>query len=329
MKKLLAVLVLVSVLCVSGAAMAGEKLTVYTSMKESLIGALKEAFVKNNPGIDFDYYSAGAGKLMAKIAAERESGKMTVDVLWHSEVPDFYQLKKEGVLEPYVSPEAKFVESPVKEPEGFFTPARNGTLAITYNTRFIKTPPTSWQDLLKPEFKGAFGVANPALSGTAYGSVAALVKTFGWEFFENCKKNEAKMGQGSGQVVDDTAMGDLLACIGVDYITTDKVKKGATLGFVYPKEVIMLPSPVAIIKGTPNLAAAKKFVDFLLSKEAQQIIADSGTLPVRADVQLPKDTLLPNPHDAVQRAIVLDFASMSATKEETIKKFTEILRPGK
>ena len=55
MKKLLAVLVLVSVLCVSGAAMAGEKLTVYTSMKESLIGALKEAFVKNNPGIDFDY----------------------------------------------------------------------------------------------------------------------------------------------------------------------------------------------------------------------------------------------------------------------------------
>ena len=50
---------------------------------------------------------------------------------------------------------------------------------------------------------------------------------------------------------------------------------------------------------------------------------------MRADVQLPKDTLLPNPHDAVQRAIVLDFASMSATKEETIKKFTEILRPGK
>ena len=139
MKKLLAVLVLVSLLAISGAAWAGEKLTVYTSMKESLIGALKDAFVKNNAGIEFDYYSAGAGKLMAKIAAERESGKMTVDVLWHSEVPDFYQLKKEGILEPYVSPEAKFVESPVKEPEGFFTPVRNGTLAITYNTRFIKT----------------------------------------------------------------------------------------------------------------------------------------------------------------------------------------------
>ena len=71
-------------------AAAGEKLMVYTSMKESLIGSLRDAFVKKHPDIAFDYYSVGAGKLMAKIAAERQSGKMTVDVLWHSEVPDFY-----------------------------------------------------------------------------------------------------------------------------------------------------------------------------------------------------------------------------------------------
>lgn len=328
MKRILALAVLVSVFALSGAALAAEKLTVYTSMKESLIGELKDAFVALHPDVTFDYYSAGAGKLMAKIAAERESGKMTVDVLWHSEVPDFYQLKSEGVLEPYISPEAKFVESPVVEPEGYFTPARNGTLAITYNTRFVKDAPKEWKDLLTPDFKDAFGVANPALSGTAYGSVVALSQTFGWDFFEEAKKNGAKIGQGSGQVVDDTAMGDLLACIGVDYITTDKISKGATLGFVYPKEVIMLPSPVAIMKGTENLAAAKKFVDFLLSKEGQQIIANAGTLPVRSDVTLPADTLLPSPHDAVQRAIVLDFANMSASKEETIKKFTDILRPG-
>ena len=331
MKKFFTATLLALVLLFFGTtgAWANGKLTVYTSMKESLIGALKDAFLKDNPGFEFDYYSAGAGKLMAKIAAERESGKLTVDVLWHSEVPDFYQLKKEGVLEPYVSPEAKHVESPVVELEGYFTPVRNGILAIAYNTRFIKTPPASWKDLLKPEFKDAFGIANPALSGTAYGSVAALSQIFGWEFFEACHDNAARIGQGAGQVVDDTAMGDLLACIGVDYITTDKIRKGATLGFVYPEEIIMLPSPVAIMKGTPNLDAAKKFVDFLLSKEAQTIIAASGTLPVRADVELPADTLLPNPHDAVQRAIKLDFETLSVSKEETIKKFTEILRPSK
>ena len=55
-----------------GSATAAEKLTLYTSMKESLIGALRDEFVKQNPDINFDYYSAGAGKLMAKIAAERD-----------------------------------------------------------------------------------------------------------------------------------------------------------------------------------------------------------------------------------------------------------------
>ncbi|HWT77949.1 MAG TPA: hypothetical protein VN648_04025, partial [Candidatus Methylomirabilis sp.] len=53
------------------------------------------------------------------------------DILWHSEVPDFYQLKKEGVWEKYASPEAKAVESTVKDPDGFFTPARLGTASPT------------------------------------------------------------------------------------------------------------------------------------------------------------------------------------------------------
>ncbi len=99
MKKFISViLVLVFVLGAVSFASAAERLMVYTSMKESLIGKLRDAFAKKYPGIAFDYYSAGAGKLMAKIAAERQSGKMTVDVLWHSEVPDFYQLKKEGIF---------------------------------------------------------------------------------------------------------------------------------------------------------------------------------------------------------------------------------------
>lgn len=330
MKKFCAFMMLVTMLFVSSAAMAAEKLTVYTSMKDSLIGALKDEFLKQNPGIEFDAYVAGAGKLMAKIAAERQSGKMVADVLWHSEVPDFYQLKKEGVLEAYKSPNAKFVDSPVIDPDGYFTPARNGTLGIVYNTRFIKTAPKTWKDVLGPDYKDAFGVADPALSGTAYGSVAALVNLYGWDYFKDVQKNGGVMSQGSGQVVDDTAMGDLVACIGVDYITMAKIEKGATLAMAYPKETIVLPSPVGIIKGTPNLSAAQKFVDFLLSKEGQQIIANNYTLPVRDDVTLPANSPLPKPHDAVVNAIKLDFEKMSgAGKEETIKQFKDIMRPGK
>lgn len=308
------------------AAQKKEKLMVYTSMKEVLIGELRDAFTKKYPNIQFDYYSAGAGKIMAKIAAERQSGQLAVDVLWTSEVPDFYALKKEGVLQKYKSPEAKNVVSPVNDPDYEFTPARNGTLGIVYNTDKIKSPPTSWNDLFKPEYKDLFAIANPALSGTSMVSVGMIVNNLGWEFIRKLKGNGAKMGQGSGQVVDDTAAGDLVACLGVDYIAMDKIDNGAHLGIAFPKEMLVIPSPVAIFKGTKNLSAAQKFVDFLLSKEGQTIIANGSTLPVRRDVSLKQGTLLVQPEEAVRRAMKIDYLKLMAEKQATIDTFTEILR---
>ncbi len=318
---------LVFTLGVAGeAAAAQEKLIVYTSMKESLIGRLRDGFVKKYPNITMDYQSAGAGKLMAKMAAERESGKILADIIWTSEVPDFYSMKKEGILEKYVSPATKEILNPFDDFDGHFTAARLGTLGIAYNTRFIKTAPAKWQDLFKPEYKGAFGIANPSLSGTAYMSLALLVKQFGWEYIEKLRANGARIGKGSGQVIDDTASGDLVASLAVDYITNDKIGKGATMALVYPPEMLVAPSPVAIVKNSPNMGAAKKFVDFLLSKEAQTIIAEEGTLPVRTDVTVPAKYKLPAPADAMKRAIKINYLEMMAQKEATVKKFTDIMQ---
>ncbi len=194
---LLCFLVLVS--CGGSSKDGKEQLMVYTSMKEVIIGKIRDEFTAKYPNIEFDYYSAGAGKLMAKIAAERESGQLSVDVLWTSEIPDFYSLKEEGVLEPYASPELPNVVSPVEDPDNAFSPARLGTLGIVYNTTKIKNPPTSWEDLLKPEYKNGFAIANPALSGTAMVSIALIEKNMGWDYINKLKQNGAKMGQGSGQ----------------------------------------------------------------------------------------------------------------------------------
>ena len=305
-------------------AAAAEKLYVYTSMKESLIGELKAVFSKKNPDVKMDYQSAGAGKLMAKIAAERQSGRILADVIWTSEVPDFYNMKKEGILEQYKSPVFSEVLNPFEDYDGHFTAARLGTLGIAINTDRLKTPPAQWSDLFKPEFKG-FGIADPALSGTAYMSVALLEKQFGWEFFEKLRANGARIGKGSGQVIDDTASGELAASLAVDYITNDKIAKGARMALYYPPELLVVPSPVAIFKNSGNMDAAKKFVDYLLSKEAQTMIANEGTLSVRADVKSPEKFKLPDPADALKRSIKIDYVKMMATKEATVKKFTETL----
>ena len=325
--KTLSLFVLTALLgLVSSAASAEQKLFVYTSMKESMIGDLKTAFVKKHPDVKVDFQSAGAGKLMAKIAAERESGKIMADVLWTSEVPDFYQLKAQGILLPYIPQDIKAILNPLPDYDGSFTAVRLGTLGIAYNTRLIKEAPKNWADLQKPAFKGAYGIANPALSGTAYMSVAVLSKAFGWPYFEALRANGAKMGKGSGQVVDDTASGDLVASLAVDYITLDKVDKGATLALVYPPEMLVIPSPIAIFRNSPNVDAAKKFVDFVLSKDGQMIIANEGTLPVRSDVKVPERYKLPSVDEAMKRAMKIDYKQIMAEKEATIKKFTDIMQ---
>ena len=314
------------VLGTASSAFAQQKLYVYTSMKESMISEIKTSFAKKHPDIKLDYQSAGAGKLMAKIAAERESGKILADVLWTSEIPDFYQLKSQGLLLPFIPTESKALLNPLPDYDGSFTAVRLGTLGIAYNTRHIKEPPKTWDDIKKPAFKGAFGIANPALSGTAYMSVAVLSKAFGWGYFEALRGNGAKMGKGSGQVVDDTASGDLVASLAVDYITLDKIDKGATLALVFPPEMLVIPSPIAIFKNSPNIEAAKKFVDFMLSKEGQTIVANEGTLPVRADVTVPERFKLPPAQDAIKRAMKIDYQQLMADKESNIKKFTDVMQ---
>ena len=131
-----------------------QKLIVYTSMKESLIKGIVDGFKKANPGIDVDYQSAGAGKLMAKIAAERQSGKILADVIWTSEVPDFYNMKNEGILLNYKSPVEPETVNPFDDYDGSFHAARLGTLGIVINTDKIKTAPTQWSDLMGPDYNG-------------------------------------------------------------------------------------------------------------------------------------------------------------------------------
>ncbi len=333
MKKFLVVLLVLVCLASTLFAQGGseskgtkQSLMIYTSMKENLISPIVEGFKAANPGIEVDYYTAGAGKLMAKIATERQAGAVACDILWTSEVPDFINLRDEGVLLAYKSPERANVVSTVDDPDGYFTAARLGTLGICYNTTKITNPPKTWDDLLDPIYKDNFSIANPALSGTSMVSVAMIVETLGWDYIEKLAANGARMGQGSGQVVDDTASGDTYAAIGVDYITLDKIAKGANLGFCYTDKMLVIPSPVAIMKDSKNVDAAKAFVDFLLSKEGQKHVAENYTLPVRNDVEPRTDMGLVHPDEAKARAMTVDYDALSEHKEAYIEKFTKIIQ---
>ena len=333
-KKIFALLMILSLTVFSGGCgdssqnqSANKKLLIYTSMKESLIGGIIEGFKKQNPGVEVDYQSTGAGKIMAKLEAENQSGQMLADIIWTSEVPDFYDMKAKGMLEQYQPSNFNEVLNPFDDYDGSFTAARLGTLGIVINTDRVSVEPKEWEDLATdPVYKDSFGIADPALSGTALMSVALLEKQFGWEYFERLRANGAIKSKGSGRVVDDTATGDLSAGLGVDYITAAKIDKGAPIRLIYPKELLVVPSPVAILKGGPNTEMAKKFVEYILTQEAQQIIANSGTVPVRTDVKMPEKYNLPAPEVAISSGIKVNYIDVMSQKEEIVQKFSDLFQ---
>ena len=168
----------------------GNKLVIYTSMKESLIGGIIDGFKKQNPGVEVDYQSAGAGKIMAKLEAERQSGQMLADIIWTSEVPDFYEMKNKGMLEQYQPSNFNEILNPFEDYDGSFTAARLGTLGIVINTEKVPMAPKNWEELAADSiYRDAFGIADPALSGTALMSVALLEKQFGWEYLDRLRAN--------------------------------------------------------------------------------------------------------------------------------------------
>ena len=306
---------------------AANKLMIYTSMKESLIGGIVEGFKAKNPGIDVDWQSAGAGKIMAKLEAERQAGHLMADIIWTSEVPDFYQMKADGLLEQYQPAGFDELLNPFDDYDGSFTAARLGTLGIVININKVQTPPAGWETIATdPLYKDSFGIADPALSGTALMSIALLEKQFGWDYIVRLHDNGATKSKGSGRVIDDTADGVLNACLGVDYITAGKIDKGSPLKMIYPHELLMVPSPVAIFKDADHKDAAKKFVDYLMTQEAQQMVANAGTVPVRRDVNMPEKYNLPAPEDALQNGIKINYNDVMENKDETVKKFSNLFK---
>jgi iron(III) transport system substrate-binding protein len=303
-----------------------QKLLVYTSMTESLLGEMKVAFSKKYPHIELDYQNGGTARLMSKLASERNSGTVLADVLWTSDVMDFYHLKSQGALLAYRSAEIAALVNPFADYDGSFSATRLVTLGMAFNTRFVRDAPKTWQEATKPTFKDAYGLANPALSGMAYMSVAMLARAFGWSYFEALHANGAKVGKGFTSLLDETASGDPLGCLAIDAMVLEKIDRGATLALVYPAELIVIPSPIGIVKGGPNNEAAKIFIDFVLSHEGQTILANEGMLPVRPDVAVPERFNLPAVADAVKRAAKIDYSHLTAERDSIIKRFSEIMQ---
>lgn len=274
----------------AGVAQAQEgKLVLYTSQPQTDAQQTIDAFKAKHPKVEVSFVRDGTPRILARFRAELAANAPQADVLLIADSVTMEGLKKEGLLASH--PDAKLNGYPegVHDKDRFWFATKLITTGIVYNTR-APMKPASWTDLIKPEAKGQVALPSPLTSGAAMIHTVSVAATLpqGWGYYEALAKNGALAAGGNGDILKKVAGGEALYGMIVDFMPIREKARGAPVEFVFPKEgVSAVSEPVAIVKSTKNLEAAKAFIDFLLSAEGQALAGKQGYVPAHPAAPLP------------------------------------------
>lgn len=279
---------LTSMTLAASAQVAG-KLVLYTSQPDKDASQTVAAFRKLHPNVEVEIFRSGTTEVMAKLAAEFAAGQPRPDVLFIADAATMEILKAQDRLEPYKEAKVDGIPAGLVDPDRTYFGTKVISTGIIYN-KAAKLVPTSWSDLAKPELKGQISMPSPLYSGAAaikFSAVAAR-PDLGWTFIEALKTNEASAVRGNGAVLRAVATGEKAYGIIVDFMAFNAKQQGSPVEFVFPREgVTVVTEPVAILKTAQNKAAARAFVDFLLSDEGQKLSLSQGYFATRTSVGKP------------------------------------------
>jgi iron(III) transport system substrate-binding protein len=283
-------------------AKAEGKIVIYAAEDEKTLGALTKLFT-DKTGIATEVIRIpAAGTLVARIRAEKDAPK--ADVFIGGSIEFHQPLATDGLVVPYDSPVVKeanidpvFV-SPENNWHGWFM----GSLVMLLNpARFDKeiapkglTKPKTWDDLLDPAYAKNVASGSPASCGGAYIFLAVQIfrnggEDQGFDWLKRYDKQVAQYTPTCPGSITLVARGEVIAGITWQDDAVDALMSKQPIEVIFPPETGAEIGGASIIKGGANPEGAKKFVDFLLSKEAQAIKTQLGhTYPVRNDVTPPE-----------------------------------------
>jgi len=303
MKRLLICLVAIFIFTPLPSAFAKGRLVVYCSNEPFACQAVADEFAKKYD-VKVQMTRSGSGSTYAKILAEKDNPKGDV---WYAGTLDPHsQAGVNGLLEPYESPML------VEIGEEFRNPATSkkhhsagvyaGVLGYSVNTDVLKEKnlpmPRSWEDLTKPIYKGMVQVASPQSSGTAYTVLATMVQLKGEEdayiYLAKLHQNVnqyTKSGSAPGKAA---ARGETM--IGIGFLHDHALQKanGFPLELIVPTEGTGYEiGGLSIIKGARNMENAKKFIDFMLSAEGQEVHQRGKMyqVPTNVNANIPKEAI--------------------------------------
>ena len=263
------------------------------------------------------------GEMLAQVKAEKANPKG--DVWWAGPADSYLQAAEEGLLETYRSPNVAqlfdWAQRITTVSKNTVSGVYGGILSLGYNTELMekrKLPaPKCWKDLLNPVYKGEVMLGNPNSSGTAYLMLASLVQVFGedeaFKYMKALNVNVTSYARSGIGPMTAVKKGEVAIGSSVLHGVINEIAQGFPVKPVLPCEGVGYEvGSMAIIKGTRNLDAAKKFVDWALTPEAQKIGLDvkEYAIPTNPNVALP--AMVPNLADV--KVIHYDFAKYGSSE---------------
>jgi len=247
--------------------------------------------------------------------------------MWYGGVGlDHIVAKEKGLTTPYESPNAVNIPDKFKGKDHYWTGIYGGILCFASNTNLLKElgleAPTSWADLIKPEYQGQIMVANPGTSGTAYNVLATMVQILGedeaFEYLKALDKNIFQYTRSGSAPGKSASLGEVTVGIGYAHDQVKLVSQGYPLQITFPSEGTGYEvASISLIKGGPQPELAKKLYDWALTERAAEIYASVFVCPF-LDVELKEGAI---PISKV-KTIVQDDVWAGANKDRLVAKWT-------
>jgi len=223
-------------------------------------------------------------QILSKTLTEARAGKYFVDVIQTLSFA-MYILRNQGILGHYVSPEDQFYPKNFKE-DGYWTAMYTNPYVVAYNTKMVlrERLPKTYEDLLKPEWKGQILMEVNKPDWFA-GMLQIMEREKGLKYMRDLSKQNIPVRTGHTLLAQLVTAGEAAIDINIPSHIVDNMKQaGAPIDWTAPGPVPGIISGIGIAARAPHPSAAKLVLDFVLSKEGQGLMQGWGRTVARSDL---------------------------------------------
>jgi len=269
-------------------ARAEGEVVLYTAWGFDTLQLLQKGFAKKYPFIKLNLLRMRSERLLSRTVAEHKQKVFSADVFSGSQLA-MLNHKKEGHLQKYLSPEQAAFPKEFKDPDGYWTSFYVDTRVVAYNPRLVARDqlPKNYEDLLLPRWRGKMGMDESEY--IMFGSLLEIMgREKGLAFMRRLAQQDLNLRSGHSLLTQLLLAGEFPLYIDGFGSNIEQVKgQSAPIDWVGLEPVIVSLYPFGMAVNAPHPNSARLLVDFLLSKEGQEIGRSVAKIPGRSDVEAP------------------------------------------